>query len=72
LGFLPPELIVDALELSRHVSIVEFKRQNSYLKNFPFIQSSDAHYIEDVGSVYTIIPMQNRSFQMIKMALRNL
>lgn len=69
LGFVPPDLNVDALEVSRHISIDDFKKQNRELQDYSFIQSSDAHFIDDVGRVYTNLLMQNRSFDEVKMAL---
>jgi PHP family Zn ribbon phosphoesterase len=72
LGFVPSDLNVDALELSRHHTISGFKEKNAYLANYPFIQSSDAHYIEDVGSVFTNLQMAHRSFDEIKKALKSM
>ncbi len=69
LGFLPPDLKVDALELSRHVSVESFLQQNKYLKNHFFLQSSDAHLIEDVGCISTLIEMDTVSFEGLKAAL---
>lgn len=72
LGFVAPELKVDALELSRSTSISDFKRSNPYLKDYPFIQSSDAHYRNDIGCVFTILEMPELSFAAIKNTLKNL
>ncbi|PKP11013.1 MAG: histidinol-phosphatase [Bacteroidetes bacterium HGW-Bacteroidetes-4] len=71
LGFVPPDLKVDALELSRHISISDFKLLNPYLNNYPFIQSSDAHYRNDIGSVFTQLELPELSFNAIKNALNN-
>lgn len=71
LGFVPTDLNVDALELSRHHTITGFKEKNNYLANYAFIQSSDAHYIDDVGSIYTNLQMNKRSFNEVKRALRD-
>ncbi|MGE4288034.1 MAG: PHP domain-containing protein [Salinivirgaceae bacterium] len=71
LGFIPPDLNVDALEISRHSSISDFKSSNSYLKNYPFIQSSDAHYRNDIGSAFTLLELSELSFSTIKNALKN-
>jgi hypothetical protein len=71
LGFIPPDLKYDALELSKHITKAKFLEQNSYLKNSTFIQSSDAHFIDDLGSVYTRFHMEKPSFDEVKMALRN-
>lgn len=71
LGFLPPDLKVDALELSKRTNKEAFLKKNSYLAKYPFIQSSDAHLIEDVGCVYTELEMDELNFQSIKKAIQN-
>lgn len=71
LGFVPPDLNYDALELSRHISIEDFIQQNKYLAEATFIQSSDAHFVNDIGSVYTELSMKKRSFDELAMALQS-
>ena len=71
LGFVPSDLNIDALELSKHTTKEKFLNDNNYLKNYSFIQSSDAHYIENIGDVTTILKMNEINFQEIKQALAN-
>ncbi len=71
LGFIPPDLKYDALELSKHITHEEFLLQNSYLNNPTIIKSSDAHFVDDIGSVFSKFSMKHRSFEEIKMALNN-
>ncbi|MCZ4693976.1 PHP domain-containing protein [Ancylomarina euxinus] len=71
LGFIPFDLNVDALELTRHISKESFLEKNAYLKDQTFIKSSDAHCIELVGDIYTEFIIQEASFNEVKMALRN-
>jgi len=71
LGFLPFDLNVDALEITRHISKESFLEKNAYLKDKTFIKSSDAHSIDLVGEVYTKFQMMEASFDEVKMALRN-
>jgi len=71
LGFIPPNLNVDALELTRHISKDAFLMKNAYLKDKTFVKSSDAHCIDLVGDVYTEFLMNEASFNEVKMALRN-
>lgn len=66
LGFLPPDLKVDALELSRHTTISAFLEKNSYLSKYRFIQSSDAHIVEDIGCIYTELKMEKLNFAGIR------
>ncbi|BAX80937.1 PHP domain-containing protein [Labilibaculum antarcticum] len=70
LGFLPPDLKVDALEISMHTTKDEFLSKNKYLKAYPFIQSSDAHYIDNIGNVCSRLRMKEASFSEIRMALK--
>ena len=70
LGFLPPDLNVDALELSQHVTKSEFLKKNNYLSKYNFIQSSDAHYIDNIGKVWTNFTMEELSFPEVRMALK--
>lgn len=69
LGFIPPDLQCDALEVSKHSNVNQVVQQFSYVKNYSFIRSSDAHYINDIGSGYTQFYLKERSFEEIKMAL---
>jgi 3',5'-nucleoside bisphosphate phosphatase len=69
LGFVPADLKADALELSRHISKDEFIRSNSYLKDYTFIHSSDAHFPEDIGIAPSVFRLEEISFGEIKMAL---
>ena len=70
LGFLPLDLKVDALEISMHITKKEFISKNNYLKGYNFIQSSDAHYIDSIGSACTNFFMEELSFTEVRKALR--
>jgi PHP family Zn ribbon phosphoesterase len=69
LGFIPPDLKCDALEISKHSNVEQIVEQFGYVKDYNFIRSSDAHYINDIGSGYTNFYLQERSFEEIRMAL---
>jgi PHP family Zn ribbon phosphoesterase len=70
LGFLPPDLSVDALGLSANADFLSFVEKNKYLKPHAFIQNSDAHIPHEIGKVHTVFTMEHRSFQEVKMACR--
>jgi len=72
LGFLPPDLKVDALELSKRTTVTDFLAKNNYLSRYPFIQSSDAHIVEDIGKAYTVLDLDHVDFLSIKNALNTL
>jgi len=71
LGFVPFDLSFDALELSKHITYEQFIKKQSYLEGNTFIQSSDAHFIEDIGTAYTHFYMEEASFEEIRLALHN-
>lgn len=55
LGFVPPGLDIDALEISRHLSLQAAKAQFPQITKFPLIQSGDVHYIDDFLGVNQFI-----------------
>lgn len=71
LGFVPKDLKVDALEISKHTTKREFIKQNNYLADYSFIQSSDSHFPENIGNVKTIFQMNKKSFNEVKLAMKN-
>ena len=72
LGFIPSDLQIDALELSKHISREEFISKNKYLKNHTFIRSSDAHLTELIGETTTLFVMEAVNFEEIKKALHHI
>lgn len=69
LGFIPRDLKYDALELSPHTQTEFFLTQHPELKQAAFIQSSDAHYPEQIGCVSTILSLHEISFEAIRKAI---
>ncbi len=53
LGFIPPDLKFDALEIFRTTNAIEFKAKHKYLKNPALIKNSDSHYPYQIGSTFT-------------------
>lgn len=51
LGFIPPDLELDALEISSHTSRSQALERYPEIEKFPLISSSDAHYLQDIGKV---------------------
>ena len=70
LGYMPPHLKADALELSSICNFSDFMAKNSYLSKYNFIRSSDAHYLPDVGRVFTDFDISEPSFESIREAIR--
>jgi hypothetical protein len=69
LGFLPDDLRVDALEVSRKTKVSTFRKIHPELKKYKMISSSDAHYLQDIGSCFTLFEMEKISFQEIRMTI---
>jgi PHP family Zn ribbon phosphoesterase len=70
LGFIPTDLTIEAVEFSRYANIDVFLKEKQYIEKYKYIQSSDAHYINDVGTVYSEIECEELSFQAIKNCFR--
>ncbi len=70
LGFVPPDIQADALEISRYIRVEEIIEKFPYLEGFSFIRSSDAHHPDQMGSSYTLFEMETPCFEEIRMALR--
>lgn len=71
LGFIPPDLKYDALELSKHTALEVFLLQNKYLGTPSLIRNSDAHFPDLIGDSSTIFMLEEPTFAEIKMALLN-
>lgn len=70
LGFIPPELSFDAVEVSSRMEIAEARQEFTDCQKYPFLRSSDAHYLEDVGEGTTTFLLGEASFAEIKLALK--
>jgi predicted metal-dependent phosphoesterase TrpH len=67
LGFIPDDVVFDAFEVTRP------READALLGSYadvPRICSSDAHYLDDIGSRTTSFNMQEASFEEIRMALK--
>jgi PHP family Zn ribbon phosphoesterase len=72
LGFVPDKLKVHAMELSWHCKASGYKFLDDcpWFSDFNFIQSSDAHFIEDIAKIHSVLEMPYFSFENFKNALR--
>jgi PHP family Zn ribbon phosphoesterase len=70
LGFVPPDLIADAFELSKHTSVEDFLKQFPYMRGRTFIRNSDAHQQEAIGSIHTWLRMEHTGFDEFRKALQ--
>jgi PHP family Zn ribbon phosphoesterase len=69
LGFVPPDIKADAFEVSVHSSKEKMLKMFPYLQKFSFVRGSDAHYIEHLGSSYSLFRMEEITFEEIRKAL---
>jgi hypothetical protein len=69
LGFVPPGLALDALEVSPATGLDEARRRFPGLDHLPFISSSDAHSLDGIGSSSTVFLMEAAGIDEVKLAL---
>lgn len=72
LGFIPPDLKTDAIEISRQTRPDEFRKQYKTSEETVLLKNSDAHYINEIGRAYSEFFLEKPSFTEVKMALANL
>jgi len=70
LGFIDPDWPFDALEVSRATGIRQGRLKYQELSRYPFLESSDAHFIRDIGRGVTDVFMRNGSIEELKMAFQ--
>ena len=68
LGFIPPDLELDALEISPKIDYYEAREK--FNSNFPIVCSSDAHYLNEIGKGFTVFLLEKANVYEIKKALR--
>lgn len=62
LGFIPSDLRLDALEISSRISIETARKKFKEYSHMPWITSSDAHDLSDIGRVSTGLFMNHSTF----------
>jgi len=69
LGFIPPDLLLDGLEVSRHTTPSEAREKIPECKGFPVITSSDAHFLSEIGQCRTFFEADRADFEELRSAL---
>lgn len=69
LGFIPPDLHLDAVEVSYRVALDKALSQVPGIKGYPCVTSSDAHFLDDIGKVWTEFFLAAPTLEEIRMAL---
>jgi hypothetical protein len=70
LGFIDPEIPLDALEVTQHLGVKEARIKFPELTGYPLIESSDAHFIDDIGRGVTTIFLERGTISELTMAFR--
>ncbi len=72
LGFIDPSFAYDALEFTPRLGLAKAREDFAALAaDYPFITSSDAHFIGDIGRSWTEMLMAAGSFQELCLALKS-
>jgi 3',5'-nucleoside bisphosphate phosphatase len=69
LGFVPPDLHLDALEITCFTTANEVRKQFPVPENLTLIKNSDAHYPADIGKGYSLYTLKECTFGEIRLAL---
>lgn len=69
LGFIPPALDLDAVEVSARMTAAEVKERFPDCRNYPVITSSDAHGPDDIGKRVTWFTVEDGTIAEIRKAL---
>lgn len=68
LGFIPFDLKYDALEISKRHSVPEFLKMHPELLNIRILRNSDAHQLDDIGTLTTFFRMPELNWIFFKSA----
>jgi PHP family Zn ribbon phosphoesterase len=72
LGFVDDGIPFDALEISHSTGIKRGRLRFPELSARPFIESSDAHFIRDIGQGFTEIFLEAGTISELKMAFEKM
>ena len=71
LGFIDPDIPLDALEITNRTGIKGARSKYPELSHFPFVVSSDAHWIKDIGQGVTRMFLERATISELKMAFEH-
>ncbi|HYA14712.1 MAG TPA: PHP domain-containing protein [Syntrophales bacterium] len=71
LGFIDPEIPLDALEVTHQTGIQGARMRYPELARFPLIESSDAHFIKDIGQGTTTMFLERGTISELRMAFEH-
>ncbi|MDX9865008.1 MAG: hypothetical protein RBT34_09405, partial [Anaerolineaceae bacterium] len=71
LGMLPDDMTIDALEVSRHISLKEAVQKYPGIQEYALIQNGDVHFLADFLGA-TLLHIAAPTIAEIRLALKNL
>ena len=69
LGFIPEGLKLDAVEISKRLTLKEARVRYSQYEGIPFITASDAHFTEEIGANPTCLKVARADNDELRLAL---
>jgi PHP family Zn ribbon phosphoesterase len=69
LGFIPPDLMLDGVEVSYRVPLKKARENVSGIDAFSCITGSDAHFLKDIGKARTVFVMAEPTVEEIRLAM---
>lgn len=69
LGFIPDDLHLDAVEVSYRIPLDKAATEVPGIKDYPCVTASDAHFLKDIGKVWTEFVLAAPTLEEIRMAL---
>ena len=69
LGFIPEDLHLDAVEVSFRVPLKKALTEVAGINDYPCVTSSDAHFLNEIGKVWTEFLLAAPSLEEIRLAL---
>nr|WP_321451688.1 PHP domain-containing protein [uncultured Carboxylicivirga sp.] len=72
LGFMPFDLKPDAVGMTFRADLEQMMKNHPELKEVTILRSSDAHFPEAIGEHYTVLELEECTFQEVRMALHGI
>ena len=69
LGFIPPDLNLDGLEVSYRIDLPQAAQSIPGIGGYSCVTASDAHYLNDIGKACTVFEMAAPTLAEIRLAL---
>jgi hypothetical protein len=70
LGFIPPDLEIDGVEVSHRVKLETARDEVPGIGKFPCVAGSDAHFLDDIGKTSTVFTIAEPTIEEIRQALQ--